>query len=112
MVPLTGRPPGPSNHINLTPVPPPPHTHTPTHINKIKQGRVFLTPRGIGPGGTGLVNAMQYSRGYAADYDGWPWPLAAIEGCGCGLFVCLCREWVDDVCGMRMRRLSLAAGGD
>lgn len=43
------------------------------------QGRVFLTPRGKGPGGTGLVNAMQYSRGYRTDYDGWPWPLEAIE---------------------------------
>jgi hypothetical protein len=36
------------------------------------RGRVFSSPRGMGPGGCTLINAMQYSRGYEGDYADWP----------------------------------------
>ena len=34
-------------------------------------GRIFEHPRGIGVGGTSLVNGMVYVRGHPFDYDGW-----------------------------------------
>ncbi|TFJ80400.1 hypothetical protein NSK_008141 [Nannochloropsis salina CCMP1776] len=43
--------------------------------------RQFVTPRGQGKGGTALINAMQYSRGYRKDYQAWEewWKMEEIE---------------------------------
>lgn len=36
-----------------------------------REGRTELWPRGLGPGGSGLINGMIFVRGAPADYDAW-----------------------------------------